>query len=451
MGFGQGAPHDYLRVQAALAMRRSPSPVSPMYHNVFLSKGEAGRAAGFRLCGYVPRHGSPEATIKAFTPIREDAVKLKALTFDIIGTVFDYRDGLAQGVGSLDTKYGLNVQGPAFASGSIAGYANGVAAPGWTPPDTILQNVTASLLPIPQLGPKAAQAIQDFFNLWRALPPWPDVAAGMQALHNRYTLAVLSNMSIATQTALRAHAGLPFDVLLSAETVKAYKPNPAVYQMAVSSLNVSPSEILMVAAHNYDLDAAKGQGMRTAFVARPSEEGNPEPSYDFNATSFIDLAQQLGAQFVTTPDDCLAIDPQNVQVQQVAGSWKIAEGNDWVLDFGSMQADADRAKDVIVHYGFDRICFVGRPHPPMMYFTVKGGAPSGAMAGEDAIAFDLAGVVAQQSGGSWIVTDGTSSLLDFGSSKANALHALTIIKRYGFTHQCFVGHHPNAPMMYFRK
>lgn len=110
-------------------------------------------------------------------------MKLKALTFDIIGTVFDYRDGLAQGVGSLDTKYGLNVQGPAFASGSIAGYANGVAAPGWTPPDTILQNVTASLLPIPQLGPKAAQAIQDFFNLWRALPPWPDVAAGMQALH----------------------------------------------------------------------------------------------------------------------------------------------------------------------------------------------------------------------------------------------------------------------------
>ena len=377
-------------------------------------------------------------------------MKLKALTFDIIGTVFDYHDGLAQGVGPLNTKYGLNVQGAAFADGSIAGYASGVTAPGWTPPDTILQNVTASLLPIPQLGAKAAQAIQDFFNLWRALPPWPDVAAGMQALHNHYSLAVLSNMSIATQTALRAHAGLPFDVLLSAETVKAYKPAPAVYQMAISSLNVSPSEILMVAAHNYDLDAAKAQGMRTAFVARPLEGGNPESSYDFNATSFIDLAQQLGAEFVTTPDDCLAIDAKNVQVRQVAGSWKIAEGNEWVLDFGSMQANAERAKNVIVHYGFDRICFVGRPNPPMTYFTVEGHAPSGAMAGEDAIAFDLSGVVAQQSSGSWIVTDGTSSLLDFGNSKANALHALTIIKRHGFTRQCFAGHRPNA-MMYFRK
>lgn len=115
-----------------------------------------------------------------------------------------------------------------------------------------------------------------------------------------------------------------------------------------------------------------------------------------------------------------------------------------------MQANAERAKNVIVHYGFDRICFVGRPNPPMTYFTVEGHAPSGAMAGEDAIAFDLSGVVAQQSGGSWIVTDGTSSLLDFGNSKANALHALTIIKRHGFTHQCFAGHRPNA-MMYFRK
>ena len=144
---------------------------------------------------------------------------------------------------------------------------------GWTPPDTILQDATAGLLPIQQLGPKAPQAIQDFFDLWRALPPWPDVAAGMQALHKHYTLAVLSNMSIATQTRLRAHAGLPFDKLLSGETVKAYKPNAAVYQMAVSSLNIRPAEILMVAAHNYDLNAANGQG----FSLTESESRGPPP------------------------------------------------------------------------------------------------------------------------------------------------------------------------------
>jgi hypothetical protein len=83
---------------------------------------------------------------------------LKALTFDIIGTVFDAYDGLAQGVGPLNAKYGLNVQGSSFASGSLAGYVAGVgrflSGQGWTPPDTILQDATAGLLPIQQLGPK---------------------------------------------------------------------------------------------------------------------------------------------------------------------------------------------------------------------------------------------------------------------------------------------------------
>ncbi len=89
---------------------------------------------------------------------------LIALTFDIIGTVFDAYDGLAQGVGPLNAKYGLNVQGSSFASGSLAGYVAGVgrflSGQGWTPPDTILQDATAGLLPIQQLGPKAPQAIK---------------------------------------------------------------------------------------------------------------------------------------------------------------------------------------------------------------------------------------------------------------------------------------------------
>ena len=85
----------------------------------------------------------------------------------------------------------------------------------------------------------------------------------------------------------------------------------------------------------------------------------------------------------------------------------------------------------------------------MMYFTVGGKGPAGAMPGEDAVPFDLAGVAAQQVAGRWIVTDGASRMLDFGASKAYAVHAVTIIKRYGFTYQCFVGR-PNAPMTYFR-
>ncbi|MEX3940632.1 haloacid dehalogenase type II [Paraburkholderia sp. BR10937] len=386
---------------------------------------------------------------------------LKALTFDIIGTVFDAYDGLAQGVALLNARYGVSVNGAAFASGSLNGYSQGVAqvlsSGMWVPPDMILQTATRENLPIAQLGTKADAAVQDYFDLWHALPPWPDVAAGMAALHSRYTLAVLSNMSVTTQSALRAHASLPFDRLLSAETVQHYKPDHAVYQMAISSLGVDASEILMVAAHNFDLNAARAQGFRTAFVGRPAEFGpggspgnHPDPSLDFNATSLIDLAEQLGAWLVTPPDDCLPLRPDAVQVQNISGDWKIVDGNQQVLDFGRSQANAVRAKAIIEHYRFDRICFVGRPDPPMMYFTIGGEAPSGAMPGEDAIPFDLAGVVTQQVAGSWIVTDGASRMLDFGTSEAKAVHSVSMIKRYGFTHQCFVGR-PNAPMMYFRK
>jgi 2-haloacid dehalogenase len=386
---------------------------------------------------------------------------LKALTFDIIGTVFNAYDGLMQGVAPLDARYGIGVDGATFASASLGGYSQGVAqvlsSGVWVPPDTILQNATRANLPLAQLGARADAAVQDYFGLWRALPPWPDVAAGMAALHSRYTLAVLSNMSAATQAALRTQANLPFDRLLSAETVQHYKPNPAVYRMAIASLGVDASEILMVAAHNYDLNAAKAQGFRTAFVGRPTELGpggspgnHPDPAFDFNATSLIDLAEQLGAYLVTAPDDCLVLRPDAVQVQHVGGDWKLVDGSQQVLDFGASQANAERAQAVVAHYRFDRICFVGRPDPPMMYFTVGGSAPSGAMAGEDAIPFDLAGVVAQQVAGSWIVTDGVSRMLDFGASEVNAVHAVTLIKRYGFTHQCFVGR-PDAPMMYFRK
>jgi hypothetical protein len=148
-------------------------------------------------------------------------------------------------------------------------------------------------------------------------------------------------------------------------------------------------------------------------------------------------------------EDCVVFAPDAVQVREVGGRWKIVQGDEWILDFGSNAANAVRARDVIGYYQFDRQCFVGRPNPPMMYFTVRGGAPHGAMAEEDAVPFDLCGVVAQQSEGTWIVTDGTSRMLDFGSSEAEARAAVTIIKRYAFTHQCFVGR-PDAPMMYFR-
>ena len=154
------------------------------------------------------------------------------------------------------------------------------------------------------------------------------------------------------------------------------------------------------------------------------------------------------------PEDCIGINPRFVETRQVGSRWKVVEGNHWILDFGPSQPNAEMAENIIRHYRMNSICFVGRPAPNMdelmMYFTVNGAAPAGAFAGEDAIPFNLATVVAQQSAGSWIVTDGVSIMLNFGICESNARKAVWIIKKYGFTHQCFVGR-PHPPMMYFRK
>jgi hypothetical protein len=248
------------------------------------------------------------------------------------------------------------------------------------------------------------------------------------------------------------HAGLPFDRTFSAETVHAYKPSPAMYQQAISGLGLQPSEILMVAAHDFDLNAAKSHGMQTAFISRSTEagpDGMSSSSYNYNVTSLAQLAQQLAAGSPTLAEDCLSVTPAAVQVKQVSGNWSLVDGNDLMMNFGASQANANKAQAVITHYGLDRMCYVGRPHAPMMYFTVKGKSPTGAMAGEDAIPFNLANVHAQLSGTNWIVTDGASSLLNFGGNELNAVHAVAILRAYGFTHQCFVGR-PNGPMMYFR-
>jgi 2-haloacid dehalogenase len=234
---------------------------------------------------------------------------IKCLTFDIIGTVFDVYGSLSVSLKPLAKQYSLKIDAKAYASGWVSGYANGVAAVNsgakpWTAPDKLLQNAFAAMLAHDGLPAPSAQELNDFLNLWRRLDPWPEVLEAMQKLHQRFKLVVLSNMSIATQTALKEHSGLPFDATLSAETVGKYKQeeDPAVYQYAMSALGLSASEIMMVAAHKYDLRGAKSVGFRTAFVARPLERGpsvsvdtTPDPSFDINATSFEDLARQLTA------------------------------------------------------------------------------------------------------------------------------------------------------------
>jgi 2-haloacid dehalogenase len=220
---------------------------------------------------------------------------VKALTFDIIGTVFDWRGTFASRVTELNVRYGRNLDPVAFAEGAHRGYASGVqavrAGKVWKPPDEIHRESILGLLGA-ERAPDTGE-LDAFAGIWRELDPWPDARAAFDALHEHLTLAILSNVSVAVQTALTAHSHLPFDRLLSAETVKAYKPSPAMYRLAIETLALEPGEIMMVAAHNYDLDAAKEHGFKTAYVASPGECGAPNPAYDINAGNFADLARQL--------------------------------------------------------------------------------------------------------------------------------------------------------------
>jgi 2-haloacid dehalogenase len=136
---------------------------------------------------------------------------------------------------------------------------------------------------------------------WHRLDPWPDTVAGMQRLRQRYVLAALSNGNVALGVNLARHAGLPWDAILGAEVARAYKPTPQAYLSAADMLGVAPEQCMMVAAHNNDLVAASRQGLRTAFIRRPTEHGpgqtrdlEPSQSYDFLADSLTDLASQLG-------------------------------------------------------------------------------------------------------------------------------------------------------------
>lgn len=158
-----------------------------------------------------------------------------------------------------------------------------------------------------------------------------------------------------------------------------------------------------------------------------------------------DLAGEVGFA-----EDCVSLNPATTTVSQVNGAWKVVDGNHWIFDFGSNQAEAQRTLVIIQHYAMNRSCFVGRPDPSFHYMTISGGAPAGALAGEDCVAFNPATATVASVGGRWKVVDGNNWLFDFGTKKAEADQTLELIKRYGFTQSCFVGR-PNPSFTYMRK
>jgi 2-haloacid dehalogenase len=229
---------------------------------------------------------------------------VRALVFDVFGTVVDWRSSIVRDGQLLAQQHGLNVDWPAFADAWRAGYPPAMdrvrrGELPWTNIDGLHRRILDGLLA--ERGIALPEAEVDGFNrVWHRLIPWPDSVPGLQQLKSQLTIATLSNGNLSLLVDMAKHAGLPWDAVLSAELFGHYKPDPEVYLGAAKLLDVAPAQLLMVAAHPSDLRAAAACGLRTAYVARPLERGagaRMEPwtpgEFDVVADDFVALAQQL--------------------------------------------------------------------------------------------------------------------------------------------------------------
>jgi len=225
---------------------------------------------------------------------------MKVLAFDVFGTVVDWYGSIVREV----TQLGLNVDPAQFALDWRAGYQPAMArvrsgALGWTRIDDLHRMILNELLA--KYAIEMDEPSRRALNLvWHRLTPWPDAVEGLTRLKSRFTITTLSNGNISLLTEMAKRAGLPWDCILSAEVFRHYKPDPETYLGVCTLFEIDPQDMMLVAAHKDDLDAARVLGCRTAFVERPHEFGphqtldlRPESRFDFHARDFQDLADQL--------------------------------------------------------------------------------------------------------------------------------------------------------------
>lgn len=227
---------------------------------------------------------------------------LRILAFDVFGTVVDWHTTIAREVDALQ----LGVSGGRFALAWRAGYVPAMVRVasgeiGWTRLDELHRSILDGLIEEFKIDGLDEAAKRNLNQVWHRLDPWPDSVEGLTRLKTRYTLCTLSNGNLGLLTNMAKHAGLPWDCILSAEVFRKYKPDPATYLGVAHVFDVEPSQVMMVAAHHSDLDAAKACGLRTAYVARPREYGpdlpkdvSPQPDHPLHVASLIELADKLG-------------------------------------------------------------------------------------------------------------------------------------------------------------
>jgi 2-haloacid dehalogenase len=237
---------------------------------------------------------------------QSDLSQVKALTFDVFGTVVDWRGSIIRDCTQFGAERGINIDWGTFADTWRGAYRPSMdrvrrGELPWTNLDTLHRMVLDELLVKFGISGLSEADIDHLNRVWHRLDPWPDSVEGLTRLRKRFVLATLSNGNVALLTNMAKYGGLPWDCILSAELPKHYKPDPETYLAAAELLGLRPDQVMMVAAHKDDLRAAQRSGLKAAFVTRPHERGpnhtpdlSPDPGFDFNASDFNDLAGKLG-------------------------------------------------------------------------------------------------------------------------------------------------------------
>jgi 2-haloacid dehalogenase len=232
---------------------------------------------------------------------------VKALVFDVFGTVVDWRGSVIRELEAMARAKGLAGDWAGFADAWRGGYQPAMQRVRsgelpWTRIDDLHRLILDRLLAERGITALSEAETDQLNRAWHRLDPWPDAVAGLGRLKRRFIIGTLSNGNMALLVDLAKHGGLPWDVVLSAELARHYKPDPEAYRLPPDVLGLRPSEVMLVAAHPSDLAAAAREGLRTGYVARPLEWGPGRKPHDVSAASFDvvasdfnDLAQRLGA------------------------------------------------------------------------------------------------------------------------------------------------------------
>ncbi|KAF0228035.1 MAG: 2-haloacid [Beijerinckiaceae bacterium] len=227
---------------------------------------------------------------------------IRALFFDVFGTLVDWRGSIAREVRRL----GLSVDGEAFADAWRNEYQPAMeriraGGRGYVKLDVLHRENLDRILP--RFGLESmSEAEREALNLvWHRLDAWPDVVEGLKQLRKQFLLAPMSNGNIALMADMARHNGFHWDAILGSEIARDYKPKPEVYLAGCAAFDLAPEACMMVAAHSSDLAAAAACGLKTAHIARPDEHGPgkgetaPDVPVDHAARDLLHLAEHLSA------------------------------------------------------------------------------------------------------------------------------------------------------------